>query len=109
MDEPQKTPTMDLQKFKDLGFLQELNRQFLHPLGLALSFNCDYDEKNHKWMTNGTVTIQDYRDNPEYIRFSEDEMDKEFEKAIDRIRSLFRENAGQRIEKLGYIVQWPKE
>jgi hypothetical protein len=36
-DEPIKH--MDLGEFRDLGFLQEANRQFFHPLGLALEWN----------------------------------------------------------------------
>lgn len=31
------TPLMDLTEFRDLGFLQEVNRCFFHPLGLALA------------------------------------------------------------------------
>lgn len=29
-------PRMSVREFRELGYLQELNRQFLHPLGLAL-------------------------------------------------------------------------
>jgi hypothetical protein len=31
-----KVRYMDISEFREIGFLQELNRQFLHPLGLAL-------------------------------------------------------------------------
>lgn len=30
-------PHMPIREFMDLGYLQEVNRQFLHPLGLALT------------------------------------------------------------------------
>lgn len=33
MAEPKK---MSVKEFRELGYLQELNRQFLHPLGMAL-------------------------------------------------------------------------
>jgi len=36
---------MDFQLFIDHGYLQELNRQFLHPLGLALEIQIDDDGK----------------------------------------------------------------
>ena len=31
-----KTKKIDIKEFREKGYLQELNRQFLHPLGLAL-------------------------------------------------------------------------
>ena len=59
--------TMTLKEFYDLGLVQELNRLFLHPMGLALAVKID-EEK-------GTVefdSIWDYRDDPEGMVFSED-------------------------------------
>ncbi len=35
---------MSLQEFYEQGFLQEINRQMLHPLGLALSIEFDNDD-----------------------------------------------------------------
>jgi hypothetical protein len=35
--------TISVKEFRELGFLQELNRQFLHPLGLALEVRVDSD------------------------------------------------------------------
>ena len=32
---------ISVKEFRELGFLQELNRQFLHPLGLALEVHVD--------------------------------------------------------------------
>lgn len=34
---------IDLQEFVDLGFVQEINRQVLHPAGLAMSYSVDGD------------------------------------------------------------------
>ena len=34
---------MSLNEFKDKGYLQEVNRQFFHPLGLALFVEIDED------------------------------------------------------------------
>lgn len=52
---------MDPAEFRELGFLQEVNRQFLHPLGLALEVVVEED---------GSVAmggIWDFRDDPEGI------------------------------------------
>lgn len=36
-------PPIDLAEFRDTGYLAEANRQFFHPLGLALFVNFDDD------------------------------------------------------------------
>jgi len=54
---------VDINDFRDLGYLQELNRCFLHPLGLALVVTKD---------ANGSSTITgvwDCRDDQEGIVF----------------------------------------
>lgn len=41
--------TITPKEFRDLGYLQELNRIFLHPLGMALSIKiCTHEAKNDK-------------------------------------------------------------
>jgi hypothetical protein len=50
---------MNIKEFHELGFLQEANRQFFHPLGLALEVSID-DDGNY--ILGG---VWDYRDDPE--------------------------------------------
>jgi hypothetical protein len=57
------TKYMDLREFVDKGFLQEANRLFFHPHGLALEIKVD-DDGVHT--LNG---ILDYRDDPEGCAF----------------------------------------
>ena len=57
---------MSVEEFRNLGLLMEVNRLFLHPLGLCLEF---------KVADNGDMEfgkIQDYRDDPEGIKFEAD-------------------------------------
>jgi hypothetical protein len=54
-----------------LGFLQELNRRFLHPCGLALSVEV------HEDGTETFDSIFDFRDDPEGILFEEKLFDDE--------------------------------
>lgn len=54
---------IDIKEFREHGYLQEVNRQFLHPLGLALEVHVASDGSE----TLGGVW--DYRDDPEGIRF----------------------------------------
>lgn len=56
-------PFADLRELWELGVLQELNRQFLHPIGLALAFETFPD---------GTIRIPgilDARSDPEGFEF----------------------------------------
>lgn len=57
--------TISIKDFVEEGYLQELNRQFLHPLGLALSIQIDDDGKYN------LSDIIDNRDDPEGIIFDE--------------------------------------
>ena len=54
---------MSTKEFRKLGYLQELNRQFLHPLGLALMVIVD-DNGNERF-----DEVWDARNDPEGIRF----------------------------------------
>ena len=54
---------MDIAEFREFGYLQELNRGFLHPLGLALEVVVDDDG------TERLGGVWDYRDDPEGMRY----------------------------------------
>lgn len=101
-EKPQEIQTMSMKKFRKLGFLQELNRQFLHPMGLAIGFNCDYDEEKDEWIPNGGITIQDYREDKEGIRFASGLLDKEKAESVEELQEKKHE---ERKEELGYVVQ----
>lgn len=67
MKEMPKTMANDIKylsvpEFIDEGYLQEANRQFFHPLGLALEANPE----------TGEIKVWDYRDDPEGILFSQE-------------------------------------
>lgn len=86
---------MDIEEFVNEGFLQEINRQFLHPLGLALEVGID----EYGWYLRG---IWDYRDNPEGITFWDDVL--EADKA-DRVHQELDRHIDVRLRRLGYVVQ----
>lgn len=56
---------MDIKEFRELGFLQEANRQFFHPHGLALEVRINQD--GTEWLGG----IWDSRDDPEGIFFAD--------------------------------------
>ena len=57
---------IDIKEFREIGFLQEANRQFFHPLGLALEINVD-DETGEETLSG----VWDYREEPEGMEFTE--------------------------------------
>jgi hypothetical protein len=62
---------MDLTEFRDLGLLQEVNRCFFHPLGLALAVNVSVEDG--AYVVDSIAGIFDNRDDPEgYIYHPED-------------------------------------
>jgi hypothetical protein len=83
---PGETPTppmkevnrIDVREFRERGYLQEVNRLILHPLGLALEVVIEEDGSEH------LGGVWDYRDDDEGILFAGDgtiEQEK-----IDRVR-----------------------
>lgn len=69
--EVQDVKKMTPADFRDLGYLQEVNRRFLHPLGLALEVVMD-DEGNERF-----GEVWDYRFDPEGILFAPGAIDEE--------------------------------
>jgi hypothetical protein len=90
---------ISVKDFRRLGYLQELNRLFLHPLGMALEIDVAAD---------GTETlggIWDYRDDPEGIIFDPSEIDEEFVDRAIRISDERHKLVESRLELLGFAIQ----
>lgn len=88
---------MDVNEFIEEGYLQELNRRFLHPLGLAIE--CEVDEDGEARLGR----VWDYRDDPEGLYF---EIDPEaFKEKAERIEDLWTQRRRSRGEHLGYMIQ----
>lgn len=100
---------MDLKEFRDKGFLLEANRQFFHPLGLAIGV---YWDKSDPHNATGTDTdnlppigliVYDYRNDPEGVVFAElteDDLNK-----AEYVKSLRDSKAQARIALVGSVVQ----
>jgi hypothetical protein len=87
---------MSPKEFQEQGYLQEVNRQFLHPLGLALSVN------PAKGRGRGVFgPIWDCRDDPEGIYFEGTDLS---EKA-KMVRKEVAKRTGPRVKALGYWMQ----
>lgn len=89
---------MDIEEFQRLGFLQEVNRQFFHPLGLALEVFIEPDDGGPARLGG----IWDYRDDPEGVAFSSDNINVEKALTVEAERLRHVE---ARIALLGAAVQ----
>lgn len=87
---------MSLQEFVDEGFLQEVNRQFFHVMGLALVLGKTKDEQ---LFLQG---IWDGRDDKEGIIFGESEIDRE---KVEQIKEFRAERIKHRLKGLGFVFE----
>jgi hypothetical protein len=97
---------MNIKEFREAGFLQELNRLFLHPLGLALEVDIDDDG-------NETLGgIWDYRDDEGgniYGSPSDPEeaaiVKRRRQSKADNVEKLRLAKAVERLNKYGWVIQ----
>lgn len=90
---------MSVKEFREAGYLQELNRQFLHPLGLALEVIVEEDG------TERFGEVWDSRDDPEgYIYAHLSDIDY---KKTERIRTERLMHESPRYAKFGWVIQPP--
>ena len=85
---------MNLRAFMDEGYLQEINRQWLHPIGLALAVVFKDGEPTC------ACIIQDNREDMEGIIFQEVDAEK--------ANNIFKEQTKRGVARrkaLGYVIQ----
>lgn len=101
---------MDLDAFRDEGYLQEANRRFFHPLGLAMFVQWDDDGKAVG------CGVYDDREDPEGWRFwfgegstwPEEERGDAVAKFVANasfVDGEWEARQAARVERLGYVVQ----
>jgi hypothetical protein len=86
---------IDIQEFRELGFLQEVNRRVLHPAGLALEIVVEEDGTEH------LGGVWDYRDDPEGMVYG-DIMAPEKAASVD---ALIEQHRAVREELFGWLIQ----
>lgn len=90
---------MDLNEFRDLGFLQEVNRLFFHPRGLALEVIVEGEDDELTVTALGG--IWDSRDDPEGIVFCKGpNIDK-----AQNVQDEYKKHAQHRRNMFGWITQ----
>lgn len=86
---------IDIREFRELGFIQEINRLILHPCGLALE--AQQNEDGSMFISG----VQDYRDDPQGVIF-EKTPSKTKAQAVKNFMYL---KSKARLEILGSVIQ----
>jgi hypothetical protein len=89
---------LDIKEFRELGLLQEVNRLFFHPRGLALAINVE---------DNGDESlgyIIDSRDDPEGFLFGDTTGESMEQKALN-VSNLLESKSAYRMKKYGFVIQ----
>jgi hypothetical protein len=87
----QELKHMSEEEFRNEGFLQEVNRKFFHPLGLALALELGKDKDGDIRKYWGII---DCREDPEGMFFDQEILDPA---KADRIESLLKSKLANRI------------
>ena len=97
---------IDIKEFREQGYLQELNRRFLHPLGLALEIKID---ENGNESLNG---IWDYREDDSGIyydlanpEFTTKERLESFNRKFNFIENEIESRKSYRENALGFFIE----
>ena len=102
-----QTKRMHYEEIRELGILHEVNRLFLHPLGLALAIMVpivpedELSDKDEEHLV-GLMYMIDSRDDSEGIIFAKDALDQE---KIDKFEAFKRARWRPRQDGLGFIIQ----
>ena len=95
---------MSVKEFREKGYLQELNRQFLHPLGLAIEVEIDDGTGEERF-----GKIWDSRQDPEGIMFDLEHLPQErverFRKKANYVANEYEKRRDYRIKLLGDVIE----
>ena len=91
------TDWMDIEEFRQEGYIQEVNRRFLHPLGLALAINVGDNGR-----ATGLAGIVDMRSDPEGWIYAPGMVDATLAYNVARKGDKI---ARVRMERFGYVIQ----
>jgi hypothetical protein len=100
---PDDVEYVDIKEFRELGYLQEINRRFLHPLGMALSIRQEEDG------TEKLEGIWDCRSDAEGVYYniadSDEERKERFRKNYAHVEGEMTNRLGNREVLLGFGIE----
>lgn len=94
--------TIDIKEFREKGYLQELNRRFLHPLGMALSVLVNNDGES-------LAEIWDYREDDEGVYLDiaggTKEKKEKYKQKKEFVDNEITNRRKKRTKELGYFIE----
>lgn len=87
---------IDIKEFRERGYLHEINRRLLHPLGMALE--TAVDDNGIEYLSG----VWDSRDDPEGIYYGDDLLSPA---KVANVTSEWNERVEERMALLGFMVQ----
>ena len=94
---------MNIKEFREKGYLQELNRQFLHPLGLALEILIEEDGSEK------LGGIWDYREDEEGVYYAIEILSigrqEEFINKALYVKEQWDIRESKRLKALGFMIE----
>lgn len=91
------TKYIDPEEFVSEGYLQEINRRFLHPLGMALAVSTDMETGKTSF-----VGVIDDRDDMEGVAFHAADLNPAH---VENFDAISKERRTPRVAALGYWIQ----
>lgn len=91
---------MPVKEFRAEGYIMEINRRFLHPMGLALEVTVD-----NKTGEESISGVWDYRDDPEGVAYAEGELDASDFLRAHALQLLWEQRRPSREAGLGFMIQ----
>lgn len=92
-------PFMPIEEFLTEGYMQELNRRFLHPLGLTMAVRYHDDRQE--------LLVIDCRDVAGGVIYEEEDQEHSRirRRAVEAIGKAWSERSWQRLRKSGFVIQ----
>jgi hypothetical protein len=95
---------MNADTARTFGIVQEINRQLLHPRGLALAIEYSFTNPDANALP-AVLTIQDHRLDPEGIWYGMEGQESVFLAKAGEFHTLLTDRVDARMAALGYVIQ----
>lgn len=102
----EETDVLTVSELRESGLLVEMNRRFLHPLGLALAIVTGEDDEDDD---NSPVKATIVQSKDKHFEFSDEYLNSgRFKAKQEAFEELLTERYSENMSKRGYHVQQPK-
>jgi len=99
----EETKYIPIKELREQGYVQEVNRRFFHPLGLALAIKIDEDGNES---LAGVIDVREDVDGMYFdLANSDDERKQKAIRNFHAIQEQIKQRQENRIENLGFFIE----